>query len=115
MTRTRAFGLCLAAILAISVGAAASAYAALPAFVGPIPITFKSTSKTVMLETVGKKKVKCTGSSDAGEVTGPQTGTVTIRFTGCESLKFPCSTPGVAGRNRHGRVDHDARLYQSGD
>jgi hypothetical protein len=95
MSRLRTVALCLIAMFAIGAVSAASA-SALPEFTGPFPKPFSSTSKTSILETVGKTKVKCTADTNAGEVTGPTTGLVRIRFTGCESKTFPCNSPGAA-------------------
>jgi len=94
MSRIRAVALCLVAAFVMS--AAPSALAALPEFSPPFPKTFTSTSKASTLETVGKTKVKCTADTDAGQITGPNTGNVTIKFTGCETKGFACNSPGAA-------------------
>jgi hypothetical protein len=86
-------GLCLATMLTIGV-MAASASAALPEFSSPFAKTFTSTSKASLLETTSKVKLVCTADTNAGEITGPQTGSVTIAFTGCSLKKAPCTTPG---------------------
>jgi hypothetical protein len=96
MTRIRTTGACLIATFAISAAVATSASAALPEFNAPFPKPFSSTSKTSILETVGKTKVKCTADTNTGEVTGPSGGILTIRLTGCESKKFSCASPGAA-------------------
>jgi hypothetical protein len=95
MTRIRTVALCLGATVAASAFGASSA-AALPEFTGPFPKAFTSTSKTSVLETVGKTKVKCLADTNVGEITAPMNGHVTIRFTGCETKGFPCTSPGAA-------------------
>ena len=89
--RRAALGLAAAGV--VSAIAASSAAAALPAFSPPFPNPFHSTSKTTILETVSKKKVKCTADTNEGEVTSEQAGTIKIRFTGCESKTIPCQSP----------------------
>lgn len=96
MTRRIRAGLCLVTVFAVCAAVAASASAALPEFTGPFPKTFTSKSKASVLETVGKTKVKCTADTNAGEITGPKSDLVTVRFTGCVALKFQCGTPGAA-------------------
>ena len=83
----------------LTVGAAtAPVAAALPEFTGPFPKTFTSTSKASLLETVGGKKTKCTADTNLGEITGPQSGTIRIVFTGCKLGTLSCSNPaGVPG------------------
>ncbi|MCW3027665.1 MAG: hypothetical protein JWN81_876 [Solirubrobacterales bacterium] len=96
MKRMTVAGLGLLAMLAASSAIAASASAALPEFSAPFSKTFTSTSKTSVLETVGGIAVTCTAATNSGEITGPQTGSVTIVFTGCKLGKVPCNTPGAA-------------------
>jgi hypothetical protein len=96
MTRIRTASLSLLAILAIGASASAAASAALPEFTGPYPKAFTSSSKTSILETVGKTKVKCAADTNAGSITGPGTGNLTITLTGCESKGFLCNSPGGA-------------------
>src|SRR5262249_44726420 len=84
MTRARKLGLCIAAVLAVSVAAASSASAALPEFVGPFPAPFTAKSGATVLETVKKAKITCLSDTGSGEVTGPKTGSVTIVLKGCE-------------------------------
>ncbi len=97
MSRVRIVGLCVSAMLVVSVAAAASAVAAPPEFVGPTPVPFTATSGATTLETVTKAKITCASDVGSGEVSGPKTGTVKITFTGCElvTLGLPCNTPGV--------------------
>jgi len=38
----------------------------------------------------------CTADTNFGEITGPQTGSMTIIFTGCKLKKVLCNTPGLA-------------------
>jgi hypothetical protein len=98
MKRMRVGGLSLVAMFAMSATTALSASAALPEFSGPFPKPFTSTSKASLLETVppGSKKTKCTADTNVGEITGAQTGFITITFTGCTLNKVPCNTPGLA-------------------
>jgi hypothetical protein len=97
MTHLRRMALCCLSVVAIAATSASAASAALPEFVGPIQ-PFSSTAKKSTLETVGKVKVICTAGTNAGELTGPKTLTVTIRLTGCSSKTIPCNSPnGVAG------------------
>jgi hypothetical protein len=96
MKRIGITGLCLTAVLAISGGIAGSASAALPEFSLPFSKTFTSTSKTTTLRAVGGTKVVCAADTNFGEITGPQTGFVTIAFTGCKLKKPSCNTPGFA-------------------
>ncbi len=96
MKRTRAIGLCMGVVFVMSALTATSALAALPEFVAPPGLPFTSTSKATTLETVGKVKVKCTADTNKGEVTGPNTLTMTISFTGCTSTKVAgvlCQSP----------------------
>jgi hypothetical protein len=94
MKRISITGLCLATMFITSAMMATSASAVLPEFSGPFSKTFTSTSKMSLLETTAKAKLVCTADTNAGEITGPQTGTVTIAFTGCALKKVPCNTPG---------------------
>ncbi len=54
----------------------------------------------ILLETVTKQRVKCTGESGSGAITSPKTvGGLVMRFTGCESGAKPhprCTSPGLA-------------------
>lgn len=90
--RTTAVGVLVAAAM----GTAASPALALPEFSGPFPKTFTATSGAALLETVTAVKVTCKTDVAAGEVTGPQSGTIQITFKGCKSGKSPCNTPGAA-------------------
>jgi hypothetical protein len=95
MTRTITAAIYVVAILSIGAVAAASASAALPEFSGPFPKAFTSTSKASTLETVGKTKVKCEADTNAGTITGPNAGNLTITFTGCQTKTIPCNSPGA--------------------
>jgi hypothetical protein len=94
MKRISITGLCLGAMFTMSALMAASASAVLPQFRGPFSKTFVSTSKASLLETTAKVKLVCPADTNAGEITGPQTGSVTIAFTDCALKKVPCNTPG---------------------
>jgi len=93
MQALRRLALCVAAACAAGAIAAASASAALPEFSPPFPNAFHSTSKATILETIAKVKVKCIADTNEGEVTGPETGHIKIRFTGCESKTIKCKSP----------------------
>jgi hypothetical protein len=97
MTRTRTVGLVALAVLAISACSSASALAALPEFVGPLPVPFAAKSGLTTLETISGAKIACTSDTGAGEVTGAKTGSVKLTFTGCElvTLALPCNTAGL--------------------
>jgi hypothetical protein len=66
---------------------------------GPNP-RFTSTIKpltTATIETVGGRKVLCSGASGSGEYSGRKTVTnVTVTFTGCALAGVSCSSPGSA-------------------
>ncbi len=79
-----------------ALGASASS-AALPEFVGSTPLAFTSKLKATTLETVGTLKITCAGGSNAGDVTGPKTLTVRIKFTGCILNGLRCASGATAG------------------
>jgi hypothetical protein len=58
---------------------------------------FTGTGASTTLQTVGKVKVKCSGSTSSGEYTGSKTAAMTIRFTGCERASGgeTCQTAGA--------------------
>jgi hypothetical protein len=95
MKRITITGLCLAAMTLTSAVATTTASAALPEFSGPFSKTFTSTSGKTLLETVGKAKLVCGADTNLGEITGPQTGVVKIKFTKCAVKSIPCNTPGL--------------------
>src|ERR1700730_16726897 len=95
MTRLQAGALCLMTTLAISAAVASSA-SALPEWSGPFPKPFLSKSGPTLLETTGKTQLKCTGDTNKGEITAPNSGVVVISFTGCKIKAFPCNSPGAA-------------------
>ncbi len=96
MRRIHVAGLCLTMLVALGAFSAPSSYAALPEFSAPFGKPFTSTSGELRLRGIGGKRVVCTASTDAGEITGPKAGTVTITMTGCTLKKTQCSTPGSA-------------------
>jgi hypothetical protein len=96
MSRMRIVGVCLIAVFVASATTAASASAALPEFSAPFSKTFTSTSKASRLETVTGKKTTCKADTNFGEISAPQSGVMTIVFTGCKLGKVPCNTPGLA-------------------
>jgi hypothetical protein len=63
---------------------------------GPKP-KFTGTGGSTTLQTVGKVKVKCLGSTSSGEYTGTKTAEMTVRFTGCEraGAGVTCQTAGA--------------------
>lgn len=97
MKRAKTVGLLTMAALAASATLAASASAALPEFVGPLPAPFTSKSGVTTLETVKKAQITCATDSGTGEVSGPKTGSVKITLTGCElvTLGLTCNTVGA--------------------
>ncbi len=99
MKRIRLIGLCLLAIFAASAATAASA-SALPEWSGPFPKPLTSSSGVSKLETKAGMLVECVADTNEGEVTGPNTALVKVRYTGCELVlatgKIPCMTPGAA-------------------
>jgi hypothetical protein len=94
MKRIRVGGLGLATVAAVMAFSGASA-SALPEFSGPFGKPFTSTSKASLFETVGGAKLMCKADTNTGEVTGPQSGVITITFTGCKLKGIPCNTPGM--------------------
>lgn len=96
MRRIRIAGLCTTLLLALGGAAAQSSSAALPEFSAPFGKTFTSSSGQARLRAVGGKRVICAASTDAGEISGPKAGSVTITWTGCTLQKTPCFTPGSA-------------------
>ncbi len=89
---------CAAAVGAIALWAT-PALGALPAFNPAAPIPFTSSSGASTLETVSKVKVKCKADTNKGEITGPNSVSVVVSFTGCEAKGgIMCNSPnGVAG------------------
>lgn len=95
MKRMSIAGLSLLAALAIGAAATASASAALPEFSGPFPKAFSGKGGTVAIETVGKVKATCTGSTTTGEVTGAKQGKTTLTLTGCGAAGLTCASKGA--------------------
>ena len=66
---------------------------------GVVKVGFKTANKPTtkaVIETIKKVKVTCTGESSTGNITTPKTvGSVTIRFSGCESATKKCTTSGL--------------------
>ncbi|HEX5224103.1 MAG TPA: hypothetical protein VFW29_03130 [Solirubrobacteraceae bacterium] len=65
---------------------------------GAVAKHFSGAGKTTTLETVGKKKVTCTGSSTTGEYTSTKTASLSITLTGCVNAvgKEPCTSSGAS-------------------
>jgi hypothetical protein len=61
--------------------------------------TFTSTSGAVSLvsEPPLSGEVKCSASTDDGQITSPTTGVDVVEFTGCEMLGFPCENTAATG------------------
>jgi len=89
---TRIITLALALAAALSMTAVATASAAPPELVNKegkevVKKKFTGTAgKENTFETKSGEKVKCTGGSSSGEVTGLKTQTVTNTFTGCSAI-----------------------------
>jgi hypothetical protein len=96
MKRLTMLSLCLAAMTAVPAVVSASASAALPEFGGPFPKPFKVNSGALLAETVSKIRATCKAGTNAGELTGPQTGKATLKLTGCEVFSLKCSSAGAA-------------------
>jgi len=74
---------------------------------GAVAKHFSGSGKTTTLETVGKRKVTCTGSATSGEYTGTKTASLSITLTGCQNAasKEPCTSSGAsAGELRTGTM-----------
>jgi hypothetical protein len=91
MRQIRALGLCVLASLAFGAATTASASAALPEFSGSFPKAFTLKSKSSMLETVGKTKIKCASDTGEGEATASQTLFVSMTLAGCKKGTVACS------------------------
>jgi hypothetical protein len=65
---------------------------------GAVAKQFSGAGTTAALETVGKAKITCAGSSNSGEFTGTKTATLGITLTGCKrvSNKEACQSAGAA-------------------
>ena len=65
---------------------------------GAVAKHFSGSGSTAALETVGKTKIACAGSSNSGEFTGLKTATLGITLTGCKrvSSKEACQSTGAA-------------------
>ena len=108
MKRMKIMGLCLVAVLAMSVVAASVASAVTyeqPVFYGKAAIGstvgtvgFTGVLGEASLETKSKSVVKCTAGTAVGAVTGPTTtkGNVT-KFTGCTLSGFACESGATVG------------------
>jgi hypothetical protein len=97
MKGIRSLALAGATTVVLSAAIASSAAAAPPEWVGPFPTPFTSKSGVTTLETVKKAVIRCTSDVGGGEVTGPNTATIKITFSGCElvTLGLVCNTVGV--------------------
>jgi hypothetical protein len=96
ITRLRILGICLGATFAL--GVTATSASALPEF-GPPTGKFTVKSKTTKFETASKVKITCLADTGSGEITGPTTASMTVRFTSCTSsaiVGVMCQSPGLA-------------------
>jgi hypothetical protein len=93
----RRLSFCLMAAAAFGALGASASSAALPEFVGALPLAFNSTLKATTLETVAGPKITCAGGVDAGQVTGAKALTVRITFTGCILNGISCRSGSTAG------------------
>jgi hypothetical protein len=64
---------------------------------GAVKNKFTGVGATATLETIHKVKVTCKTEASSGEYTSSKTvGNIAVKFTGCESLKYKCKSPGAA-------------------
>lgn len=88
----------VSSVLAALAIATASASAAPPEFTPPFPKAFTATSGLTTLETVSLMKIECAADTAAGAITAPESGTISLKFTGCELVlptgKIPCTSAG---------------------
>lgn len=97
MQRFKVFGATLVALIALGAVMASASMAALPEFSPSTAQKFKGTGKAGELTTLGGGiAIKCTANTLEGTITGPNTGTVNITFTGCSALGFPSNSLGDA-------------------
>ncbi len=96
MTRIRTVAGSLGTAVLLSLLVATAATAALPEFSGPFPKVFTSKGSKISVETASRIKATCSAATNTGEVTGPNTGTVEIRLTGCGVSTFKCTSAGAA-------------------
>lgn len=99
----KVLGLTVAAVLAISALAVASASAAAPEYVlksGSFPVKFTSTSGAGVLETTSGETVNCTSDTNEGEILNSKEDWVIVTFRGCTTTFFgfpiSCNTSGRA-------------------
>jgi hypothetical protein len=100
MKRISIVGLCLAAVFAFSAMAASSASAAdllaRPAGGGSIVgVTFLSSAGLTLLTTHSKELIDCTSATNHGVFSSATLGEILIRFKGCKSSGFACSSAGA--------------------
>jgi hypothetical protein len=90
MRKVKLLGVALISALALGAVMVALASAALPEFVGPFPNHFTVKQLGIgLVETVGKRTIKCTGSLASGDITGPKDILISsIISTGCASTSF---------------------------
>jgi hypothetical protein len=84
MKRIGTVGLCLVAVLASSSVAVSSSSAALPKWLpAGTTATFTGTSESATIKS-GKHAIECTAVSLTGKITGENSTTSTVKFTGCK-------------------------------
>jgi hypothetical protein len=92
ISRPIAGGLCLLMAMVLS-GTVAAPASALPEFVGPFPKPFTSGAKTSSLGVgAAGETLKCSSGSMTGEITGPSSGTATVKLNGCKGFGVPGGT-----------------------
>jgi hypothetical protein len=101
MKQIRTAGSILVAMLAISAIASASASAALPELVNSkgeelVKKKYTATSGKGKFQTEKNGIIECEKDTATGEVTGPKTGTTTVKFTKCAFSGLSCKTAGAS-------------------
>jgi hypothetical protein len=101
MKRIGMMGLSLVAAFALSALVAGSALAAKHTNTGPLKFTSVN-ENAPHLEIKGAGEVLCKADTAAGEITSATEGTVTAKFTGCESAGKKCT--GVLNTGEEGNI-----------
>jgi len=106
MKRTSIIGLFLAAVFALSAGAASSASAAdllaqLPGGGSVVGVTFLSTAGLAQLIRHNGEEIDCQSVTNHGKFLTSTLGDVLIRFSSCTAKGFKCNTAGAATGEIH--------------
>ena len=74
---------------------------------GAVAKKFTGSSAAVTLETIGKSRIKCLGSTSSGEYTGTKSATIGLALTGCKlaSSGESCQTGATAGEIDTGALE----------